>query len=224
VNTDAVLFDLDGTLCRREQRGEEVYRGAFAHAGIEPFASPEALWRSLDGPPTPHEEHAYLAAGFDRLADEFGRRVDAGALAQGFLETVDDTAVTLVSGAGEALDHAQERGHVGLVTNGPAHRQSVKLEALGITDRFDVVVYAGDMPRRKPHPDPFERALAALDVSPAAAVHVGDSLEYDVAGAQNAGLQAAWVAHDTDGDPGEPTPEYVLWRLGDLRAVLGGER
>jgi len=37
----AVLFDLDGTLCRNEQDAETVYHGAFEAAGVEPFGEPD---------------------------------------------------------------------------------------------------------------------------------------------------------------------------------------
>lgn len=58
---------------------------------------------------------------------------------------------TLCPGASAALAGADETGSVGLVTNGPERRQRVKLDSLGITDRFDARVYAFDLPRRKPH-------------------------------------------------------------------------
>ncbi len=52
------------------------------------------------------------------------------------------------------------------MTNGPESRQSVKLSSLDLRDAFDVVVYAGDMPRRKPHREPFDAAVEALGVAP----------------------------------------------------------
>ncbi|AFK19199.1 HAD family hydrolase [Haloferax mediterranei ATCC 33500] len=220
---DAILFDLDGTLCTNDQCGETIYNGAFAAADIERFGDPADLWAALDGPPDPDNPEAHLTASFERVAAQYGREsVDATALARGFLETVDHTAVSFLPGAKAALSAARARSHVGLVTNGPERRQSVKLDALGIDDAFDVVVFAGDMPRRKPHPDPFDRALDALDVGPAVSLYVGNSLEFDVGGAQRAGLDAAWCPDDTgtDLDPGAYTPEYVLQSLHEFTDIL----
>ncbi len=224
---EAVLFDLDNTLCRHEQSAETVYFGAFERAGVEPVGTPSDLWESLDGDPPPDDPTDYLADGFARVSDRYGVRVDTRRLAEGFRETVDYRAVSFVSGAERALVAARERGPVGLVTNGPASRQRVKLDALGIGDAFDVVVYAGDLPRRKPYPDPFEEALEALDVRPSAALYVGDSVEYDVVGAHRAGLPVAWFADGGRWDEetwGEvDRPAYVLDRMDDLVDVLTGD-
>ena len=221
----AVLFDLDNTLCRHEQDAETVYYGAFEAAGIEPFGEPDDLWTALSGPPAPDPDDrlAYLADGFGIVADRYDRSTNSRALARGFSEVVDHSAVAFREGAETALAVARERGPVGLLTNGPEHRQSIKLRALGIEDAFDAVVFAGDMPRRKPHRDPFDRAVGELAVDARRSLYVGDSLEYDVAGAKGAGLRAAWCPRDGDSDPGEYAPDYVLRSPADLVDVLDGE-
>jgi putative hydrolase of the HAD superfamily len=111
---------------------------------------------------------------------------------------------------------------VGLVTNGPERRQRVKLDALGITDRFDVRVYAFDLPRRKPHACPFDRALETIDTAPEQTLYVGNSLKYDVAGAHNAGLPVAWLRNGDDPDPYDP--EYVLTSIGDVQSLLADKQ
>ena len=220
---DAVLFDLDGTLCERTQDTDALYRGAFERAGVVPFGEPDELWASLRGPPDHDDQVGYIGAGFARLAARHGRsEVDPLALAAALTDLVDDRQVALTDGADAALTAARANGSVGLVTNGPERRQRPKLDALGITDRFDVHVYAFDLPRRKPHADPFERALDALDVRPERALYVGDSLSYDVAGAHNAGLAAAWLRSGVD-DLNGYDPEYVLEALADLRGLLEGD-
>lgn len=220
---DAVLFDLDMTLCRRTQDIERLYQLAFERAGAEPFGEPEALWGALDGPPDHDDQAGYIGAGFARLAAQHGRtEVDPLALGTSLTGLIDDRQVALCPGAEAALDSAASTGRVGLVTNGPERRQRVKLDALGIADRFDTTVYAFDLPRQKPHATPFERALKTIDTAPERALHVGDSLKYDVAGAQNAGLAAAWLGGDED--PEAYDPEYVLPSLGDLPSLLGGNR
>lgn len=215
---EAVLFDLDGTLCRRTQDVDALYDGAFERAGIEPFGEPAALWPLLDGPPDPDDQVGHLAAGFARLAARHGRRVDAVALAEAFIAGVDNTQVEFADGAEWVLEWAVARGPAGLLTNGPGSRQGPKVEALGLDTRLDPVVYAGDLPRRKPHAAPFERALAGLGTPAGRTLYVGDSLEYDVAGAHNAGLPVAWV-DDGDG-PGEYHPDLVLGSVGDLPDLL----
>jgi len=218
---EAVVFDLDNTLCRRTGDVDAAYRRAFDRVGADPFGAPEELWAALDGPPDPADRTGYLGAGFARVAARHGRsEVDPVALAAALLEEIDNTDVELLPGAERALELAREMGRVGILTNGPERRQRTKIDALGLRSRVDAIVYAGDLPRRKPHVDPFEAILADLDVPANRTLYVGDSLAYDVAGAHNAGLDVAWLRGDDDA--GEYHPEYVLDSLTDLEDVLAG--
>jgi len=198
--------------------GRSTYRRAFDRVGAEPFGAPEELWAALDGPPDPDDRVGHLGAGIARVAAQHGRSaVDPVALAAALLEEIDNSKVELRAGADRALDAARRVGPVGILTNGPEHRQRVKIDALGL----EPVVESIDLPRRKPHVDPFESILRTLEVSADRTLYVGDSLPYDVAGAHNAGLRAAWLRDD--GDVGEYNPEYVLDSPADLESVLDSQ-
>jgi putative hydrolase of the HAD superfamily len=219
---DAVLFDLDGTLCRRTQDTQAMYERAFERAGETPFGEPSAFWAALDGPPDHDDTVGYFGAGFARLAAQHGRPgVDTLALARALVSAIDDRAVAFLPGAEDALERAAA-GPVGVVTNGPSARQYAKLDALGVAGSFDTVVYGADLPRSKPHTLPFDRALADLDAARAATLYVGNSLAYDVAGAHNAGLSVAWLRGE--GGAGAYDPDYVIDSLADLPPILGGDR
>ena len=217
---DAVVFDLDNTLCRNTHDTTALYERAFEQVGVEPFGRPEELWTALDGPPDPDDPVGYFGAGFARLAAQYGRSdADPLALAAALAETIDHSQVEFLPAAERILDRARTLGRVGVLTNGPRSRQEPKVEALGLADRVDEVVYAGDLPRRKPHREPFETMLDALAVGADSALYVGDSLEYDVAGAHNAGLAVAWLR--TDGAEASPyQPEYTIDSLAELDAIL----
>ena len=219
----AVAFDLDDTLCRHEGDVDALYRRAFERAGVEPFGEPDELWAVLDGSPDPDDRVGYLGAGFARLAAQHDRDVDPVALAAAFEAVADGSRVTYLPGASEALAAAAASGPVGVLTNGPEHRQRAKVDALGLEDRVDAIVYAGDLPRRKPHADPFERLAAALSVEPSEMLYVGNSLGHDVAGAHNAGLRSAWLRADPDDVPAPYRPDYVCDSLAEVAAVLAEE-
>ena len=219
---DAVVFDLDNTLCRRTGDVDGAYRQAFDRVGDEPFGAPSELWSALDGSPDPDDRAGYLGAGLARVAARHGRSaVDPVAIADAFLDEIDNSAVEFLPGAASVLAIARDLGPVGILTNGPERRQQPKIEALGLEEAVDAIVYAGDFPRRKPHVEPFVAILDTLDVRPERTLYVGDSLEYDVAGAHNAGLAAAWLRRDSDA--GDYDPEYVLDSVADLEAVLRRE-
>ena len=217
---DAVVFDLDNTLCRHDGDLEASYRRAFEWVDCEPFGSPEELWAALDGPLDPDDQIGYLGVGFARVAAQHGySEVDPLTLATGMVEAIDTSAVAFVPGAETALTVASSQGPVGILTNGLADRQRGKLRTLGLQPAVEAIVYAGDLPRRKPHVDPFEAILEALGTRANRTLYVGDSLEFDVAGGHNAGLPVAWVRKDRT-DAGRYRPEYVLDSLSELDTIL----
>ncbi len=93
-----------------------------------------------------------------------------------------------------------------LVTNGDEAPQNTKLDALGIADAFDTLVFVDPRNGVPPKPDaaPFEKALTELGTTPNDALHVGDSLRADIAGANALGMDSVWVPHDERAM--EPTP------------------
>jgi putative hydrolase of the HAD superfamily len=76
------------------------------------------------------------------------------------------------------------------------------LARTGLAPLLDGVITSAGAGSRKPAAAIFERALALAGCSAPEAVHVGDSLEEDVAGARAAGIQAVLVRRD--GAPGPP--------------------
>lgn len=220
VTYEAVLFDLDGTICRRTGDATAAYRKAFDKIGTEQFGESSDLWGQLNGPPDPDDRIGYIATGFARLAAIHGRQIDPVKLSTAFVSAIDDRAVGFTPGAERAISLAAENAHVGLITNGPQDRQIAKIETLELRDRFETIVYAGDLYRRKPHAHPFNRALDELDVSPDRSVYVGNSLDYDVAGAFTAGLDSVWLRSDSEGETNGYRPDWTLDSLEEFDTVL----
>ncbi len=59
---------------------------------------------------------------------------------------------------------------------------------------LEQVLISAEVKRRKPHPAIYQQALAFFGVPAERAVMVGDKLNADVSGAQNAGLTGIWIA------------------------------
>ncbi|RME97554.1 MAG: HAD family hydrolase [Chloroflexi bacterium] len=74
------------------------------------------------------------------------------------------------------------------ITPGRVLRQI--LENDNLLQYFDHLTFSDELGRSKPHRQAFEATLAALNAQPAQAVHVGDLLRTDVAGAQGVGMRA----------------------------------
>jgi len=97
------------------------------------------------------------------------------------------------------------------------------LDAVGVGELIDAVVPSASVGAAKPDPRLFAAALAAVNARPARAVHVGDSLEHDVAGARAAGLRAVLVSPGGQA-PGPALGVSVVHSLGELPSLLLGGR
>ena len=71
-----------------------------------------------------------------------------------------------------------------------------RLDETGLSPLVDGAVSSAEVGVLKPHPAPFERALALAGVCAADAWHVGDSVEEDVQGAHAAGIRPVLIARD----------------------------
>ena len=192
AHRDAVA---DGILATRLRLG-----GAIAEADA---AAETARWAHLEE----HHYHRYLAGELDFEGQRRER-------ARGFLEpfgiTLDDLEASAWFDAYFADYIAQWRLHddalplldrlaaipgvrLGMITNGDPMFQGRKLAAVGLADRFEVVVASGAEGVVKPDPAIFHIACERLGVSPSAAVYIGDRLRTDAIGATGAGLTGVWI-------------------------------
>jgi len=76
------------------------------------------------------------------------------------------------------------------------------LSRLGIAPMLDGIVTSAECGSRKPDPAIFRRGLAFAGVPAADAIHVGDSVEEDIAGARSAEIEPVLIRRD--GGPGPP--------------------
>lgn len=80
---------------------------------------------------------------------------------------------------------------IGIISNSEGHLAELVAE-MGWAGDFDIVVDSGKLGIDKPDPRIFEHACAALGVTPAELLHVGDAWEADVQGALRTGASAVW--------------------------------
>lgn len=91
------------------------------------------------------------------------------------------------------IHNLSQKFHLCLLTNGAPEMQRAKVAASGLCSFFSHVFVGGDFPRGKPDRAIFHAALTAVQCEPAQAVHIGDSLDHDIAGARNAGVFSVWL-------------------------------
>ena len=84
---------------------------------------------------------------------------------------------------------------LGIITNGPSEHQWSKITALGVErwiDRENIIV-SGDYGINKPDVRIFEIMQEKLQLPNDSLYYIGDSLENDIVGADNAGWKAIWI-------------------------------
>jgi putative hydrolase of the HAD superfamily len=111
---------------------------------------------------------------------------------------------------------------IGIVTNGPTEVQRAKLELLEVDRLVDFVLVSEEFGAAKPDPEIFREALRLAGVKQEEAIFVGDSVEFDMAGARAAGIPTVWVNRDERPwtEPGPP-PSRQIRSLAELPQLLG---
>lgn len=120
--------------------------------------------------------------------------------------------VRLLDDVEPAMDALTARGYLlGAITNGnfPLHR-------LPLAGRLAFIVHAEHVGEEKPAAAPFARAAELAGIGSERWVHVGDSVESDVLGAQRFGLRAVWLNRRGLDLPEDVHPDAELRSLEDL--------
>lgn len=192
VPIKAVLFDLDDTLYDRDALVRMVVTDqydVFQHE-LGSVRKDDFVRRVLE-----LDDHGYAdkRALYAMLVAEWGLPTNLiERFAKNFWSSYDekcelseDTRVTLQTLRRNGIK-------LGVITNGGAERQQRKLDSLGISSWFDVILISETEGVRKPDAEIFHRALARCGVEACEAIFVGDHPDTDIGGALQAGLRAVW--------------------------------
>ncbi|EDX65558.1 MULTISPECIES: HAD family hydrolase [Bacillus] len=90
------------------------------------------------------------------------------------------------------LNHIKKHFEVGIITNGSTQRQKAKIINTNLNNYFDTIIISEEVGFSKPDKRIFELALNKLNVQPENTLFVGDDLEKDIAGPQNANIKGVW--------------------------------
>lgn len=182
--TDALIFDLDGTIWdsaiwfATALGGDDAGIVATTRADLVAGGNIVGILR-----------RAGVARG--RLLSEATRRGGAPPLFAGMRDVI----VALA-----------ERGtRLGVASSLPGSIAEPMLGSTGLTEMFDVVVHAGLCRTAKPHPRSLLMAAEMLGVDPGPKIfYVGDR-SVDANAARRAGMSFAWMSHGYE----QPAPDFA---------------
>ena len=186
-----LIFDLDGTLVDSSPLHARAFDGAFAEHGVR------VDYPSIAGLTTESAIHRIADAHLLTL-DEQAREVLA-ANKRTLVQALIADELVAIPGAGEFVGRAAARWKLALCTSGSRATVAATLDRIGLRERFDPLVTAGDVPS-KPDPAGYLRVLVHHDVAPERALIFEDS-DSGLAAAAAAGVEAVCIVADEAAPP-----------------------
>jgi HAD superfamily hydrolase (TIGR01509 family) len=193
---DAVFLDALGTLVELEPPWEHLRARA-------PGVPQDRLVMAVRAEMAYYRDHAHEGRDEASLADL--RERSAGVLSRelgvtvGAAELVDAIRMRAYPDSAPALEELRSRGlKLVVVSNWDCSLGEV-LGRCGLGELLDGAVSSAEAGFRKPDPRIFGPALEIAGTVPASALHVGDTPEEDLAGAEAAGIRAVLIDRDGEG-------------------------
>ncbi|GAC1646027.1 MAG: hypothetical protein NVS9B11_17630 [Candidatus Dormibacteraceae bacterium] len=100
----------------------------------------------------------------------------------------------------------------------PPEMMRRQVNAIGISEMVDAVVFSSEIGRRKPAPEVYQAALDAIGVQPQNALFVGDRVREDYEGPTALGMRAVVFTAHTEGPPPRSIP--TIKSLTELPGLL----
>jgi len=230
-----LFFDLDHTLwdfeANSRQTLEELYQSlSLKEKGIDDFdlfhknylLHNDKLWdRYRNGYIKVDElrwKRMWLALLDFKIADEKLAR-EMGTI---FLDLL-PTRKLLFPYTIEILDYLAEKNYqLHLITNGFEKTQHGKLKSSGLDKYFLKVITSEGSNSLKPHKEIFDYAFRKTGASPAESIMIGDTIEVDILGAVNAGIDQVHVNHLTKEVElvNGKAPTYTVYSLKELESIF----
>ncbi|MEO8863231.1 MAG: lyase family protein [Candidatus Saccharimonadales bacterium] len=216
TSIDAVLFDLDDTLhfgakdevvAKLTAICSELKLG-FSEEDIKTYSNVHDFGKMVEAIVTEHN-----------IRNSSNMTVDDFMEANGRVTGKFDNLFYAPPQSKKVIQAMRDSGKAtGLVTTrGPISLGRV-LDLHGFGDSFDVIVGAGNVKRRKPHPEPLAIALGKLGVNPERSIYVGNDQDADIGAAMALGMKTALVGEDPL-DPYGPRPTHHWKDLQQLTRI-----
>ena len=188
--TQAVIFDLDGTLIDSLPDVLGALNPVLEGAGRRPVTIDEGKLM-VGGGAEPLIERAFDVTGDAISPEDVQSFVDAFAVNY---QAVPVRHTTVFDGVISALEDLTARGYrLGICTNKPHESAHTVLKALGLDRHFSSCIGKTARPFHKPDRRHYDAVAEELGVAPGSSLYIGDS-ETDVETARNAGVPIILVS------------------------------
>lgn len=195
MTTQAVLFDLDGTLLDRDTSLIKFVQDQYRRYPELQTVDPDLFVQRF----IELDNHGYLWKDkvYQQLIQEFSiPNLDWNLLLDDYIHTFQQHCTgfpNLLTMLTALKNHGLK---LALISNGYGQFQYDNFKALNIGHLFDEVLISEWEGLRKPDPAIFHRALTRLGVDAGNAIFVGDHPDNDIRASREAGMKAVWKRNE----------------------------
>ena len=219
-----VFFDLDHTLWDFDKNSETTLRILYdefslASLGIDDFSTfykhyshhNDRMWERFRKGLMRREELRWKRMWHTLLEFKIADTPLAHQLSERYLELL-PIQTALTPHAKEILDHCKGRYQMHLITNGFETTQWQKLRNAQLESYFEEVITSETSNSLKPHKEIFDYALSKTGATIEESLMIGDALEIEILGAQQAGWDQVYYNPHKQTHQRKPTYEITCWK------------
>ena len=220
------LIDADDTLFDFDKAEESAFKHVFCDAGLPYSAEALSLYRSISKILWDRFEQAEITK--DELQDRRFRELFAALGVEMNPKTMNDAYVLALGAGAFLLDGAEEicrtlvenQKQIYIVTNGVAITQKLRIGNASIRKYISGVFVSEDAGYQKPQREYFAYVFSQIpNLDPASTIIVGDSLESDIRGGIQAGIDTCWFNRDDKQNTTSLVPTYEIKQLMELAGI-----
>lgn len=239
MNYKLVLIDLDDTLFDYPKAENSAFRSTFEEMGFfkenrflknqnsEKFYKEikneyekinSQLWKDLEKGVVDKEELKIIR--FEKIIKKFNLEYDSQKMSEIYLKKLGEGIFPFKS-TEKLCKYLHSKYKIGIVTNGIKEVQYSRIKNSSIANYIDKIIVSDEVGVNKPDKRIFEFAInyfGILDKSEV--VMIGDSLEADIKGGINAGVDTCWVNLKNMKNKSKIIPKYEIRNLEEIFGIL----
>ncbi len=224
---EVILFDADETLYDFKKSEREAFKNTMLEFNIEYDEENHlktyqdintTLWKEFEQGLITQEK--LKIERFKRLSDMLKINFDENNFAILYMKHLSNASF-LYDNSIDLLDELNQHYRLGIVTNGLTLVQDKRIRQSTIAKYFDAIVISEEILISKPNPGIFEYTLKNLDFFDKSKVlMVGDSLNSDIQGGINFGIDTCWYNPNKIKNETSIKPTYEISNLNELKSLL----
>jgi len=213
-----MLFDLDDTLLKRDKAVDKIFLIVLekCYEEVNHSTKNEMLQKFKE---YDHKQYGISdkIKVFESFFDEFPPkfRLPRNDI-QIFWDTHFPNCFSIEQNTINIINTIKMHVKVAIITNGTTQRQKAKIRNTNLNNYFDTIIISEEVGFAKPDKRIFELALNKLNVHPEDALFVGDDIEKDIGGCQNADIKGLWFNPHMKKNDTEITPYAEIHSLDRL--------